>query len=77
VDKSTQLIESVFQQLEADRKSGKLTKGLIKNLGYGISSKYPNYISKYNSEGIIVAIGYYKNEGFLATKLFVVENKES
>jgi len=51
------LIDSVFSQLDKDRESGKLTKNLTIDGGYGISSKYPDYISKYSSAGKLIAVG--------------------
>jgi hypothetical protein len=76
VDENTKFINSVFDQLEAERKSGKLAKDIGKNGGYGISLEYPNCISKYNPEGDIVAIGHYKNGGFHATEIFIDEDHE-
>ena len=37
--------DNIFKQLEIDRKTGKLREKVLKNGGYGISPKYPEYIS--------------------------------
>jgi len=65
------LLDSVFAQLEIDRKSGDLTRGILKNFGYGISSKHPGYISKYDGKGRMIAIGHYRENTFSPTEIFV------
>ena len=64
-------IDSVFDQLEVDRKSGNLMVDILKNGGYGISSKYPDYISKYDNKGRLIAIGHYRENTFYPTEIFV------
>lgn len=66
------LVKDVFEQLEADRKSGKLTADVLKSGGYGISAEHPNHISKYNSNGELQAIGIYQDGKFIPSKTFNV-----
>ena len=61
---------AVFEQLERDRESGELTKSVLRNGGYGVSKKYPDYISRYDENGKVIAIGKYKDGVFVASKIF-------
>jgi len=65
------LIDNAFSQLETDGKSGSLTTNILKNGGYGISSKHPGYISKYDKQGRLIAIWHYRENAFWPTEIFV------
>ena len=65
--------EEVFEQVEADRKSGKLKREVLKNGGYSITKKHPDHISKFNSKGELVAIGHYIDGGFAPSEIFIEE----
>jgi hypothetical protein len=52
--------DAIFEELEADRRTGKLKKEVLENGGNGISPNYPDYI----------AIGHYADGAFQASKTF-------
>jgi len=75
-DSNTEFVEAIFEEVERDRKSGALRKMIHAanpDGAYGVPKQYPNHIGKYNSNGDLVAIGHYKDVGFVAEEVFIEE----
>ncbi|MDP2562135.1 hypothetical protein [Psychrobium sp. 1_MG-2023] len=75
IDEKSISPEAIFAEVNCPIKKAELRKQLLKenNGGFGVSKQHPNHIFKYNSHGDLVAIGEYKDGGFVATETFVEE----
>lgn len=68
---------AIYEEVERDRKSGALRELIHESNPHGtyaVPKQYPDHIGKYNRKGDLVAIGHYKDGGFVASEVFIEDS---